>query len=66
MSGRVNKIYAVYDIDHDRREIVYSWEECQGLIKGVHQLCKGFYTDREALEWFDTITDNDIRRALYY
>ena len=66
MSGRKNKIYAVYDVDHDRREIVYSWDECKVLIKGVHQLNRSFYTEREALEWFDNITEQDIQRAMRY
>ncbi len=66
MSRKKNKVYAIFYADTGNKEIVQTWDEAKQKIVGVPNLKKGFSSNSEAMKWFDSITEEDIQRALSY
>ena len=66
MARKKNKIYAIFYADTRTKEVVQTWEECSKKIVGVPNLKRSVSSNSEAEQWFDSITEEDIQRALSY
>ena len=58
MSKGKNKIYAYCILDKKdiivEKGILYTWNECQNIVKGKKSRYKSFQTEKEAYEWLES------------
>ena len=54
-----NKVYAYCILDDNKfiveSNIVYTWDECQNIVKGKKSRYKSFKTETEAKKWLNAV-----------
>lgn len=53
----INKYYAIKRGKGVENKIVRSWEECKSLVEHYPSIYKSFKTEKEALQYLESITD---------
>lgn len=58
--------YAIYYRDSKKSFIVKTWPECQRVMRGHNNLMRGFFTETEAKEWLESLTDCKCKGMVTY
>lgn len=63
------KVYAYYILDTNKSGIVFTWEECQNIVKGTKSRYKSFKNENDAIEWIKNGAEyeskNKIKEELF-